>query len=86
MARAEHPEWFQQTPDGKRGPENPAKPKKVTMCVSNMELAKKIVSLWAEERAKHPGEPLGLGVGENDDSAMCQCAECVAWDGPKPYF
>jgi hypothetical protein len=81
---AEHPEWFQQTPDGKRGPENPAKPKKVTMCVSNMELAKKIVSLWAEERAKHPDEPLGLGVGENDDSAMCQCAECVAWDGPKP--
>lgn len=83
---AEHPEWFQQLPDGRRGPEDPAKPKKVTMCVSNPELAKKVVALWAEARAQHPGEPLGLGIGESDDSAMCQCAECLAWDGPKPDF
>lgn len=81
---AEHPEWFQLNPDGTRGPGDPNKPKKVSMCVSNPELAKKVVELWAEERAKHPGDPLGLGVGESDGSAGCQCAACLAWDDPMP--
>ena len=80
----EHPEWFQLRADGERGPENPAKPHNVAMCVSNPELHRKVVALWAEERAKHPGEPLGLGVGENDTSAACLCEHCLAWDGPAP--
>lgn len=81
---AEHPEWFQMNPDGTRGPGDPEKPRKVSMCVSNPELAKQVVALWAEERAKHPGEPLSLGVGESDGSAMCVCEACKAWDDPMP--
>ena len=70
-----HPEWFQQLPDGKRGPEDLSRPDRVTMCVSNPGLHRQIVALWNEQREKRPGEPLGLGVGENDGSAACQCAE-----------
>lgn len=79
-----HPEWFHLLPDGKRGPADPNRPHKVSMCVSNPELAREVVARWQEERAKNPGVPLNIGIGENDDSAHCQCAECVAWDGPKP--
>ncbi|MBX3177203.1 MAG: DUF4838 domain-containing protein [Candidatus Hydrogenedentes bacterium] len=81
---AEHPEWFQQNPDGSRGPEDPSRPKRVSMCVSNPALAEKVVERWAAERAERPGEPLGLGIGESDGSAMCVCAECRSWDDPMP--
>jgi len=77
----QHPEWFQQLPNGQRGPGNPDKPHQTSMCVSNKELQRKVVELWAEDREKRPGQPLGLGIGESDGSAMCQCAKCLAWDG-----
>lgn len=80
----EHPEWFQLNPDGRRGPDNPSKPRKVSMCVSNEALQRKIVELWKEERAKHPGEPVNIGIGENDTAGACCCQNCWAWDGPAP--
>lgn len=80
----EHPDWFQLNPDGRRGPANPSKPKSVSMCVSNAELQQKLVELWKEERAQHPGEPLNIGIGENDTSGACCCPNCLAWDGPPP--
>jgi hypothetical protein len=80
----EHPDWFQLNPDGTRGPSNPEKPKKVTMCVSNPGLQDEIVRLWQEEREKKPGKRVNIGIGENDDSAMCTCEACKAWDGPQP--
>ncbi|MCC6488984.1 MAG: DUF4838 domain-containing protein [Candidatus Hydrogenedentes bacterium] len=80
----DHPDWFQLNPDGHRGPADPSKPKKHSMCVSNPELHEKLVELWKEERAKHPGGPLNIGIGENDTSGACCCPNCLAWDGPPP--
>lgn len=80
----EHPEWFQLLPDGSRGPARPERPDSVSMCVSNPELHQKIIELWQEERTKFPGEPVNIGVGENDLSAACICENCRAWDGPAP--
>jgi hypothetical protein len=81
---AAHPEWFQLLPDGRRGPADPKRPGKVTMCVSNPEFRAEIVRRWQEERAKHPGEQVFIGIAENDDSARCTCEDCKAWDGPQP--
>ena len=79
-----HPEWFQMLSDGRRGPENPNRPDKVSMCPSSSGLHAKIVELWQEERAKYPGEALNIDLSENDGSAYCVCEECLAWDGPPP--
>jgi len=80
----EHPEWFQLCRDGRRGPADPNRPAKFTMCVSNPGLHRKIVELWKEERAKYPREPVNIGIGENDTSGVCCCPDCLAWDGPAP--
>ncbi len=80
----EHPEWFEMSAEGRRGPADPLSPQKVSMCVSNPELQRKIVDLWREECARHPGERVNLGVGENDRAGACRCPECLAWDGPAP--
>ena len=80
----EHPDWFQMLPDGRRAPEDPARPDKVTMCVSNPELHREVIKLWQEERAKHPGVPVNISISENDRSAKCQCPTCLSWDGPAP--
>ncbi|HOH52044.1 MAG TPA: hypothetical protein PLI98_15030 [Candidatus Hydrogenedentes bacterium] len=80
----EHPEWFELSPEGRRGPADPLSPQKVSMCVSNPELHRKIVDLWREECARRPGERVNLGVGENDRAGACRCPECLAWDGPAP--
>jgi hypothetical protein len=50
------------------------------MCVSNPQKAQEVEARWAEERAKRPDEPLHIGIGESDGSAMCACDACVAWD------
>ncbi len=81
---AEHPEWFQLLPDGRRGPRDSNRLDKVTMCVSNPKLHAKIVALWQELRAQHPGAAVNIDVSENDCAAECVCAECRAWDGPAP--
>ena len=80
----EHPEWFQLLPDGRRGPQDPSQPDKVSMCVSNPKLHAKIVELWQAMRAQHPGEPVNIDVSENDRAALCRCPQCRAWDGPAP--
>ncbi len=80
----DHPEWFQLLPDGRRGPEDPERPHAVSMCVSNPEVAAKVVERWAAARTQYPGQTLHLGIGENDSSARCQCKPCRAWDGPMP--
>lgn len=80
----EHPDWFQLLPDGRRGPRDPTQPDKVSMCVSNPKLQAKLVELWQELRAQHPGEPVNLGLAENDGAAQCTCTQCRAWDGPAP--
>ena len=80
----DHPEWFQLLPAGRRGPEDPERPWRYTMCVSNPELHAEIVRRWREERAQHPGEPFNIGIAENDTAARCTCAACKAWDEPQP--
>ncbi len=80
----EHPEWFQLLPNGKRGPEDPKRPDRVTMCVSNPEFQAEIVRRWKEERPKFAGQPYNIGIGENDGSAQCVCKTCREWDGPPP--
>jgi len=80
----EHPEWFQMLADGRRGPEDPNRPDKVSMCVSNPGLHAKIVELWEEERKKYPGERVNIDISENDSSACCVCETCRAWDGLPP--
>ena len=80
----DHLEWFQMLPDGRRGPEDPNRPHRVSMCASNPGLHAKVVELWREERQKYPGETVNIDISENDGSAQCVCKECVAWDGPPP--
>ena len=80
----QHPQWFQLLPNGERGPADPKRPHKCSMCVSNPELHAKIVELWQQERQKRPGQVLNIDISENDDSARCVCPRCVAWDGPRP--
>ncbi len=80
----EHPEWFQLLPDGRRGPRDSNRLDKVTMCVSNPKLHAKIIELWQEMRAQHPGEAVNIDVSENDCAAECICGPCRAWDGPVP--
>ena len=83
----EHPEWFQLLPDGRRGPSKPARPGRphsTSMCVSNTELHAKIVELWREKRAEHPGKPMNIDISENDVTARCVCPKCLEWDGPPP--
>ena len=80
----EHPEWFQMLPNGKRGPADPNRPNRVTMCVSNEGLHAEIVRRWQEFRLKYPDQPVNIGVGENDGSGMCVCEKCLEWNGPPP--
>ncbi len=81
---AEHPEWFNLRPDGGRGPADPERPHRFSMCVTNEALQQQVVALWAEAHAVNPGQPLSLGIGENDYQAACVCEPCRAWDGPDP--
>ncbi|GMV93675.1 MAG: hypothetical protein AMXMBFR82_34530 [Candidatus Hydrogenedentota bacterium] len=80
----EHPDWFQLNADGTRGPLDPSRPNRVTMCVSNEGLHAEIVRRWETFRQKYPGEPVNIGVGENDDSGACLCEKCLEWNGPPP--
>ncbi|WP_145928969.1 DUF4838 domain-containing protein [Termitidicoccus mucosus] len=81
---AEHPEWFQ-LHNGKRGPAKPGA--SYSMCVSNPGLHQKLVALWLEQRAKNPPEPGAasyLNACENGVLGLCECDDCLAWDGPRP--
>ncbi|ATC65815.1 hypothetical protein CMV30_18705 [Nibricoccus aquaticus] len=78
----DHPEWFQLV-NGKRGPINPGD--RYAMCVSNVELQKKIVELWKERGGdKSQGLLSFINAVENDYLGSCECEHCRAWDGPQP--
>lgn len=77
-----HPEWFQQLPSGKRGPNK--KGGRFSMCVSNPDLEHEVVARWA---AKHPADaknPGFINACENDILGLCACENCRALDGPAP--
>jgi hypothetical protein len=76
----EHPEWFQQREEGKRGPSKSTA--RFSMCVSNPEFQKQIVTLWEKD---HPGQKGGyINAVENDILGKCECEKCRALDGPAP--
>ncbi len=78
---AEHPEWFQLV-NGRRGPTSPGA--RFSMCVSNPELHQEIIARWQEARAAAPGEFININVCENDIRGLCECEQCMSWDGPQP--
>lgn len=78
----EHPEWFQLV-NGKRGPQKPGG--RFSMCVSNPEFQREIVTLWRERGgAARGGGPSFINAVENDILGLCECEHCKAWDGPEP--
>ena len=78
----EHPEWFQLV-DGKRGPAKPGA--RYSMCVSNPELHREIVKLWRARGGTASGTgPSFINAVENDILGLCECENCMAWDGPQP--
>ena len=78
---AEHPEWFQLV-NGQRGPTSPGA--RFSMCVSNPELHHEIIARWQQARADAPGEFININICENDIRGLCECEQCVSWDGPQP--
>lgn len=77
---AEHPEWFQLV-NGRRGPTKPGG--NYSMCVSNPEFRRQVVTLWARDRAQS-SNPHVLNAVENGIMGLCECDPCRAWDGPTP--
>ena len=84
----EHPDWFNLTPKGERGPLTWI----CSMCVSNPELQQYRINEFFQhyeklpEAARRATHPPWLTVCENDCAAMCLCEKCRAWDGPDPRF
>jgi hypothetical protein len=76
-----HPEWFQQSEDGKRGPRK--KGARYSMCVSDPGLQREVVDLWKARGGANPG-PSFLNAVENDILGLCACDRCRAADGPAP--
>ncbi|HEY2573449.1 MAG TPA: DUF4838 domain-containing protein, partial [Verrucomicrobiaceae bacterium] len=83
---AEHPGWFQLREDGERGPRKPTA--RYSMCVSNPEFQRQIISLWSEKHQSYPGIPSFINACENDIPGGCACDACLALDGttPKDYL
>ena len=81
----DHPDWFQQLPDGTRGPlKGDRTGKNVTMCVSNPGLHQAIIKKWVAKGGPQNGTVIRLG--ENDTPGMCTCSRCRAWDAPQKGF
>ena len=74
-----NPEYFNLLPDGTRRPEPigrfPNRPDLISMCVSNPDLTKKIVSDWVAKGPRHI-----INLNENDTAGKCTCPACLAWD------
>ena len=77
-----HPEWFQLRENGQRGPTKAAG--RFSMCVSNADLQREIVSRWAARRGKASGTPSFVNACENDILGLCTCESCRALDGQAP--
>jgi hypothetical protein len=78
----EHPDWFQQGADGKRGPRK--KGARYSMCVSNPGLQQEIVARWKAQGGGRGSGPRFLNAVENDIPGLCDCERCKASDGPTP--
>lgn len=77
-----HPEWFQLLESGKRGPNK--KNGRLSMCVSNPELQREIVTRWAAKRPPNATTPGFINACENDILGLCTCDKCRALDGAAP--
>jgi len=76
-----HPEFFALTDRGKREPISLDQPDRVKMCVSNMELIKKIVKEYVELRKQDTLRHYALDATENDGGPggmgqYCHCENC----------
>ncbi len=74
-----HPEWFQQMPDGTRGPDarqqnRPTAAGSIGMCVSNEKLRAQLVEHWSQTGQR------AINAGENDVNGRCTCPACLAMD------
>ncbi len=78
----EHPDWFQMREDGKRGPSKPTA--RFSMCVSNPDLQRQIVSNWEAKHRGATGVPSFINACENDIPGQCSCPACRALDGQPP--
>lgn len=78
----EHPEWFQLLENGRRGTNK--KNGRFSMCVSNAELQREIVSRWLMKRPADARTPGFINACENDILGLCTCDQCRALDGPAP--
>lgn len=79
---AEHPEWFNLLPTGKREPLG--HPSHISMCVSAPGLHRHIVEEWWRRRRENPDGPVNVNCCENDTAGLCVCANCLAWDTLPP--
>lgn len=79
----EHPEWFQLLESGKRGPGK--KNGRFSMCVSNPELQREIVSRWSAKHPPNASTPGFINACENDILGLCTCDQCRALDGAAPH-
>lgn len=76
-----HREYFNLLPDGRRDidPTSAEVPhhNHISMCVSQPQLWRQIVSDWQERRS--PGSHI-INCCENDTLGRCTCPNCLAWD------
>lgn len=76
----EHPEWFNEMPDGTRRGDPfyfGGRADIISLCPSNHELVREVVRDWAETRA---GSDNIINGNENDTAGKCCCAACLALD------
>lgn len=79
---AEHPEWFNLLPTGKREPLG--HPSNISMSVAEPGLHREIVAQWWQRRQDNPNGPVNVNVCENDTAGLCVCEDCLAWDTLPP--
>lgn len=80
----EHPEFFNQLPDGTRRPDPTfysGDPELVSMCVGEPALWAEIVRNW--QQALSPVTQY-IDATENDTNGKCVCEKCLAMDVPDP--
>ncbi|MBE6399489.1 MAG: DUF4838 domain-containing protein [Lentisphaerae bacterium] len=82
-----HPEYFAMLPDGKRRLlDGDIRGTRVTMCVSNPDLARQAAEDYRQvflNKKLAPEVRNALNAGENDAPGMCTCRSCRAWDDPE---
>lgn len=85
-----NPEFFQQLPDGRRGPlAGDVDGTRVTMCVSEPGLWMQIIKDWKRNSRRDPNnvpyQPY-VNACENDTPGMCTSEFCREWDAKDPRF